>query len=309
MSVDAAPRSIVRDRSGVAVAVALTIASVYLAGFARRQAGQLRDAWPPEADLMYLPSSSTLRRLSLGHTELAADLIAARANVYYGTQITTKAPQLWLHQYVNRAADLDPNFHRIYQSGAAMLVYNGGAIQVEAVERANALLERGEKAFPMDWNLTFQLGFNLFFELPEASGREDPRVPGWQARGVEALRRAALFDGVPHWLPNLTARLLTKQGADELAIRHLEQAYAATSSEETRKQIRGKLEELMKGRNLVDQMEEGRRDFEADMAKGYSYAPEAFSVIAGPRRSQATELPARGFPADDARATTRPSRP
>jgi hypothetical protein len=273
--------------------VLLSTALVGLTGIAQRRAGTLRASWPPEADVMYLPSSRTLRHLSLGHTELAADLVAARANVYYGSMLATRAPQRWLDQYIHTAIDLDPQFHRLYMSGAAMLVYYGGTITTNAVERANSLLARGEKAFPNDWNLPFQLGFNSFWELPATTTPDDPRVPGWRQTGVEALRRAALFEGVPAWLPNLAARLLTKQGADELAVRYLEQAYAATSSDETREQIRGKLE-LLKNRRLVDQMEAGRKELESELAHGYDYAPEAFSIIAGPRDDRTFTLPRRG---------------
>ncbi|HEY0711425.1 MAG TPA: hypothetical protein VGF45_02045 [Polyangia bacterium] len=277
--------------AGATAFAALLVAGLAaLAGFAKQRASALRAGWPPEADVMYLPPSTTLRRLSLGHTELAADLVAARANVYYGTMLATRAPQRWLDQYIHTAVDLDPKFHRLYMSGAAMLVYYGGAITTTAVERANALLARGEKAFPNDWNLPFQLGFNSFWELPATVAPDDPRIPGWRQTGVEALRRAALFEGVPAWLPNLAARLLTKQGADELAVRYLEQAYAATSSEETREQIRGKLE-LLKSRQLVDQMEAGRKELEAELARGYDYAGEAFSIIAGPRDNGGFTLP------------------
>jgi hypothetical protein len=279
---------------GVVMVGALAVVFVGMAGIGRQHATALRATWPAEADLLYLPSSKTLRWLAMGHTELASDLIAARANVYYGSLLSTKAPQRWLDQYLNAAIDLDPRFHRLYQSGAAMLVYYGGAIKVEAVEKANSLLVRGEKAFPTDWNIPFQLGFNLFFELPSASGPDDPRVPGWRAAGVEALERAALFEGVPDWLPNLTARLLTKQGATELAIRHLEQAYATTSSEETRAQIRGKLEVLQRN-TLVQQIESGRKDLEDELARGYDYAPEAFTVIAGPRRPRFVTPPTSRF--------------
>jgi hypothetical protein len=264
--------------------------AVGLAVVGKQRADVLRSAWPPEADLMYLPSATTLRRLSLGHSELAADLVAARANVYYGTQLVTKGQSRWLDQYIHTAIDLDPSFRRIYQSGAAMLVYYGGKITTEAVEKANSVLVRGEKAFPTDWNLPFQLGFNLFFELPGTVSADDPRVAQWRQAGADAFRRAAVFEGVPAWLPNLTARLLTKQGGDELAIRHLEQAYAATSSEETRAQIKGKLE-LLKSKRLVEQMESGRKELEAALAEGYDYAPEAFRLIVGPRRPRSVELP------------------
>jgi hypothetical protein len=298
-----APTASTSRWQSAAIAIALAAAFVAMAGMGRRRAADLRATWPAEADLLYLPSSKTLRWLALGHTELASDLIAARANVYYGSLLSTKAPQRWLDQYLHTAIDLDPKFHRLYQSGAAMLVYYGGAIKVEAVEKANSLLVRGEKAFPTDWNLPFQLGFNLFFELPSASGADDPRVPAWRQAGVEALERAALFEGVPEWLPNLTARLLTKQGANELAIRHLEQAYATTSSEETRAQIRGKLE-LLQRSTIVQQIEAGRRELAAELARGYDYAPEAFTVIAGPRRPRTVTLPTMATPTNALAAPT-----
>jgi hypothetical protein len=38
-------------------------------------------------------------------------------------------------------------------------------------------------------------------------------------------------------------------------------------------------------------MEEGRRQLEDELAHGYPYAPEAFTIILGPRRSRAIELP------------------
>ena len=269
---------------------ALLAGCLALAAVGRRQAQGLRDGWPPEADLMYLPPASTLRWLALGHTELAADLVAARTNVYYGTQIASKAPQRWLDQYVHTAIDLDPRFHRLYVSGAAMVVYYGGKITPETVMKSNAILERGLRAYPTEWNFYFQLGFNKFFELPGASSPDDKRIPQWRQEGVEALRQATLFPGVPAWLPNLVARLLTRQGADELALRHLEQAYAATSSDETRAQIRAKLETLQRKR-LVDEIEEGRKKFEADLARGYPYAPEAFSVVAGPRAPRWVQVP------------------
>lgn len=255
-----------------------------------RQASALRATWPPEADTYYLPSSRTLRLASLGHHELAADLVAARGNVYFGTQIMTKGQQRWLSQYVNTAADLDPHFHRIYLAGAAMLVYNGKTITPETVLEASALLERATAVFPLDWEIKFQLGFNYLFELPKLVSADDARVADWRQRGVEALRQAALFQGIPDWLPNLVARMLTKSGGDEMAIRHLEQAYAVASSEEARAQIRYKLKEL-RGEQFYRQLEEEHRRFEKMLQDRYPYAPDAFSVIAGPRRPRAVELP------------------
>jgi hypothetical protein len=292
---------------GVLLAAGAACFSLGLATIGARRANALRDSWPPEADLMYLPSAKTLRHLSLGHPELAADLVAARANVYYGSQLVARGQSRWLDQYLHTAMDLDPNFRRLYASGAAMLVYYGGQITTDMVEKANAVLVRGEKAVPDDWNIPFQLGFNLFFELPGTVAPDDPRIAHWRQEGADAFRRAALFEGVPNWLPNLTARLLTKQGGDELAIRHLEQAYAATSSEETRAQIAGKLE-VLKNKRLVEQMEAGRKELEAALAAGYDYTPEAFSLIVGPRRGRSVEPPGqRSAPTASSPASSSPA--
>jgi hypothetical protein len=274
------------SKAGVGLALGALAAATLLC---LRQSGELRGAWPPEADTFYLPSSKTLRLLSLGHHELAADLVAARGNVYFGTQILSKGEQRWLTRYVNTAADLDPHFHRVYLAGAAMIIYNGKTIQPSAVLDAVALLERAAVTFPLDWEVKFQLGFNYLFELPKLVSADDPRVPGWRQRGVEALRQAALFQGVPDWLPNLVARVLTKGGRDEMAIRHLEQAYAVASSEEAREQIRWKLMAL-KGEQFSRQLEEEHRRFLQMVKDRYPYAPEAFSVIAGPRQPRGVDL-------------------
>jgi hypothetical protein len=284
----------------------LLVGSMALTNGARRKASALRATWPAEADLMYLPPSGTLRWLALGHYELASDLVAARANVYYGTQLFTKVPNNWLDRYVHTAIDLDPKFKRLYGSGAAMVIYYGGAITPETVLKANAILERGIKAFPTEWEFYFQLGFNKFFELANAAGKDDPRVPGWRQEGVEALRQAANFDGTPYWLPSLAAQLLTKQGAEDLAVRHLEQAYAITSNEKAREEIRLKLERL-KHKQLLREVEEGRRQFEAQLERSYSYADEAFSVLTGPRRPRWVELPSDGPPAAEGHAQASPA--
>ena len=275
----------IAGRAGLAAAWAGLALGTFLC---LRQASARRSTWPPEADTFYLPSSHTLHLMSLGHHELAADLVAARGNVYFGTQVMTKGEQRWLAQYVNTAIDLDPHFHALYLSGAAMVIYSGKTITLDMVQAATALLERGMAVFPLDWELKFQVGFNYLFEQPKLVHADDPRVPQWRQKGVEALRQAALFDGIPDWLPNLVARMLTKEGSQDMAIRHLEQAYAVASSEEARTQIRYKLVQL-KGQQAYRQLEEEKKRFDQTLEGRYPYAPEAFSVIT-PRRLRFVDL-------------------
>jgi len=243
---------------------------------------RLRDTWPPEADTFYLPPSSALRVAGLRHNELLADLIHARANVYFGTQMHARVPTKWLAQYLDAAIDLDPKFQRLYLAGAAMLIYNGQKITPEMVLAAIHVLQRGHKAFPFEWEFPFQIGFNFLFELPQDAGEDDPRVPGWRQQGVEMLRQAALYEGIPFYVPNLVARMLTKSGADDMAIRQLEQSYAVATNQEARTQIRNKLF-AMRGRLFSEQLEENLRVYNRMIQERYPEAPEAFSIVVGPR--------------------------
>jgi tetratricopeptide (TPR) repeat protein len=263
-------------------AVLTTLACLAVAHLCLDRANRLRSHWPPEADTFYLPPSSSLKVASLGHSELAADLIHARANVYFGTQMHARVPTKWLAKYLHAAIDLDPNFQRLYVAGAAMLIYNGQRITPDMVLAAIDVLERGRKAFPFDWEYPFQIGFNYLFELPQDAGEDDPRVPGWRQRGVDWLRQAALYEGVPYYIPNLVARMLTKQGAEDLALRHLEQAYAVATNPDARTQIHNKLIALHAERSS-DQLEEGLKTYRRMIEERFSYAPEAFSIVAGQR--------------------------
>ena len=243
---------------------------------------RLRETWPPEADTFYLPPSSALRVASLRHTELLADLIHARANVYFGTQLHARVPTKWLARYLDSAIDMDPKFERLYLAGSAMLIYNGQRISPDMVLAAIHVLDRGRNAFPFEWDFPFQIGFNLLFELPQDAGEDDPRVPGWRQRGVEMLRQAALYEGVPYFIPNLVARMLTKSGADDLAIRHLEQSYAVATNPEALTQIKNKLITL-RGKQFSAHLEENLRAFNRMIEERFPEAPEAFSLVVGPR--------------------------
>ncbi len=262
--------------------VSLVAVLVLVAWTSLARTRALRATWPGEADTFYLPPSKILKIASLGHRELLADLIHARANVYFGTQLHEKLPTKWLAQYLHAAIDLDPKFHRLYLSGAAMLVYNGQRMVPDMVLAANGILERGRTAFPFNWEIPFQLGFNLLFELPNVAEPQDARIPAWRQQGVEVLRQAALFEGVPYFIPNLVARMLTKQGSEDLAIHHLEQAYAVATNQEARTQIRNKLQALQ-GQRAAEDLVAREREFQAMVQDRYPGYSEAFSLVMGPK--------------------------
>jgi len=102
------------------------------------------------------------------------------------TQLHARLPHKWLAQYLHTAIDLDPQlFAGSYLAGAAMLVYNGQRIVPDMILAANGVLARGRQAFPFDWEIPFQLGFNLLYELPMDATPDDPAHPRLAPARVE----------------------------------------------------------------------------------------------------------------------------
>ncbi len=280
------PETTSRSKRGKGVLLTIGLLSLMAAlaagaEWARRKAFAERATWPAEADTRYLPPSEALRVASLGHHELAADLVAARTNIYFGEQMETKGPQLWLKWYLNTVVDLDPHFEPIYLRGASMLTYGMGEVRGDNIVAATQLLRRGLEAFPNSWDLYFQLGFNLYFELPQFL-KGDERIAGWRKEGIEMLRKATLFDDAPPWMANLVAGMLTKDGHQELAIKHLEQIYAVTSDPEARANIEGKMNQLQ-GEHYAATFAKRAKRLERVVQTRFPYAPEAFSLLVGQR--------------------------
>jgi hypothetical protein len=267
--------------AGLALLICVCVLAA-AADWARARVNAARATWPAEVDMLYLPSPVALRLASMGHHEMVADLLAARTNIYFGDQISLKGEQRWLSWYVNSILDLDPYFEPLYLRGAVMLVYSTRDMSINNLLDANKILERGIVIFPTSWELYFQLGFHLAYEMPPLVAANDPRKPLWRKAGTEALRKAAIFDNVPSWLPVLVAGMMTESGERELAIKHLERVYASTADEQTRLEIQGQLNKLV-GAQYALGFEENAKKFKKMVASRFPYAPEAFSVVSGRR--------------------------
>jgi hypothetical protein len=77
------------------------------------------------------------------------------------------------------------------------------------------------------------------------------------------------------------------------------------ASEEARAQIRAKLNELHAA-HAAQKIEEERRRFDQLTSERYPYAPEAFSVISGPRHPRGVDLRALAEPPASAVPLARP---
>ena len=94
-----------------------------------------RDAFPPDKDLVWLPRTQLLRAASLGHPELAADLLFIRTITFFGTQFSGDQDYEWLPRHLDTIVELDPWFLGAYRFAGLATMYNGRPITNDDVLR------------------------------------------------------------------------------------------------------------------------------------------------------------------------------
>jgi hypothetical protein len=265
-------------RRGISAAGVLLL----LAGLVVAQDAALerRARFPAAEDLLYLPQPSALHAMSLGHDELAADLVFIRGLVYFGTQLEQKGEYRWLENYLDTITQLDPRWKTPFRWAGTATMYNGRPITNAAVTMSNHFLERGAQQFPDDWELPFMLGSNYLFEMKS----DDPKQrEEWRRIGGEWIRHAAIVGGAPAWVPLLAATIMREEGRQEAAVRHLEEVYVSTQDEKTRAQVRNLLVSLHAKIDL-EREERERKAFETAWKSTLPYAPaDLFVAIGAPR--------------------------
>jgi hypothetical protein len=236
-----------------------------------------RARFPAGEDALYLPRPSVLRALSLGHAELAADLVFIRAVIYVGTELAQKGEARWLERYLETITQLDPRWKTPYRWAGVVTMYNGRPITNRAVLSSSHYLEMGVQRFPDDWEMPFMLGCNYLFELQTD---DSARKAEWRKIGGEWIRHAALVGGAPSWVPLLAATIMRREGEDEAALRHLEQVYVSTQDEQTRRDVRNRLIGLHARLDMAREARE-RQTFEGQWRRTLGYAPVDLFVAVG----------------------------
>jgi hypothetical protein len=249
---------------------------VAVAGLAHHATEGRRARFPPEEDLVYLPRTSVLRALSLGHPEAMADLVFLRTITYFAGQFFGSRNYDWLARHVDAINELDPWFRTAYLFGARSAMYNGRTITNDDVFTSNHFFAKGLERFPSDWEMAFGLGCNYLVELRT----DDPaQRSAWRRQALFWIRRAALAGGGPPWLPNLAATIMSEEGQVEASIRYLEEAYLNATDEKTRDEV-GRLLAARR-KSDVARLTAARDAFAAGWKRTLPYAPGDLYVIVG----------------------------
>jgi hypothetical protein len=179
---------------------ALLTASVFLV----RQVDKVRSDEPLQ-EVLYIPSPTVVKRLSLGYSGLLADIYWTRVVQYFGTKHKAKAKQyLILEPLLDMTATLDPQLLPTYEFGSIFLAQKPpeGAGDPAAAAR---LVEKGIRQNPQAWRLYYDLGYIYWLEL------NDP------AKASDAFERGSKVSGAQPWMRVMAAALAAHAGETETA--------------------------------------------------------------------------------------------
>ena len=190
-------------------------------------------AWPHRSfeQFLYLPSGRHTKALTLGFSNLAADVLWVRAVGYFGGHMLTDLEYPWLYRILVQVTTLDPPFAYPYLFGGMAL-----SLKAESGDESIAMLSRGMTNYPGDWRYPFYIGFNAFYN------QRDPE------RAAYLMRHAASLPGSPEYLPRLAASLLAGSGRLDAAVRFLETMAEGTRDESARANIYRKIGDLRANR-------------------------------------------------------------
>ncbi len=159
-------------------------------------------------EVLYIPSPTVLKRMSLGYTGLLADIYWTRAVQYFGRRHHEHAQNYnLLPTLLDITTTLDPHLVVAYQFGSIFLAQGppeGAGMPEKAVE----LVERGIRENPNEWRLYYHLGFQQYMEL------HDPIA------AARTFERGAAVPGAHPWL-KLLAATMAQHGGDLQTARFL----------------------------------------------------------------------------------------
>ncbi len=191
-----------------------------------------RSATVAARELIYLPSPTTARLMSLGFEQLVADWYWVRAQQYFVEPANELNQYRNLGDFLDVIVGIDPDFEYVYKFAGIAMPYDTGRLRFANTDRAIGFLERGTKRFPKNWELRLYLGFYLL------------NFAGDSARAAEQYAIAAPLPGAPRYLKRFAARLFSVSGELERAKAFTEQMLSITEDPEERVRLENRLKDI-----------------------------------------------------------------
>lgn len=193
----------------------------------QRRIDEQRSAATAIEDALYMSSSKTLRRMSLGYDALMADLYWLRTIQYFGGKMQQIKGKLdlsnvssWrldlLDPLLTLTTELDPNY---------IVVYRFGGVFLPDINPENAirLMQRGIENNPREWRLYGDLGY-IYWKQKRYQEASD------------AYGKGGTIQGAPPWMKTMQA-VMRLNGGDRETARSLFRQMSESSDDLYTKQL------------------------------------------------------------------------
>lgn len=220
-----------RRRTRWACGILLVVGFLGVVPLQRRIDRELKDSGML-ADVLYVPSGQILRRASLGHEGLLADIYWTRAVQYFGRQRLQQATRFeMLGPLLRITTELDPHLVVAYRFGAIFLAEKPprGAGQPKEALR---LLTRGIVANPDYWRLWQDLGFIYYWDLKDYES------------AARVFKAGSERPGAMVWMKVLAAKVAAEGGEIEASRLLWSEIYRNAENEQIRQRARDQLTAL-----------------------------------------------------------------
>ncbi len=206
----------------------------------QRGIDQARSAQMRAAELLYVPAGGALRRLSLGHEGLLADIYWTRVVQYFGRKRIDRSLSFdLLGPLLRITTELDPHLIVAYRFGAIFLAEKPPA-GAGRPEEALQLLRRGIVANPDYWRLWQDLGFVYYWDLKD------------YAAAARVFQAGSEQPGAQVWMKAMAASIANEGGQLETSRLLWFEIYRQTENEQIRRSAEEHLIALQAQEDIVN---------------------------------------------------------
>jgi hypothetical protein len=230
-------------------------------------------------DVYALPPPRELKAMTFGYHAAAVDLLWAKLLVEYGMHWGEHRDFLDLNNYLDSILELEPDYAPLYKYVSTLLVYRPLRGYENDARLARAILERGTRERPDDWQVWLDYGQFIAYLGPSWMPEESERQQ-WRHDGALAIARAVELGAASERSLDV-ATTLKKFGERDAAIRELERGYALTDDPQKQAQIAASLARL-EAAGQRDEIDRKRRLIEGDWRASYPFTSRGQYLMLGP---------------------------
>jgi tetratricopeptide (TPR) repeat protein len=182
------------------IGTALILAVACTAGFSRAALDRLVGEASAGEELLYLPNGKYLKILSMGHSNVLADMIYLWSIQYYSNYERAQRHRYVEHVFSEVITELDPRYIDAYWLGALILI-----LEIGDFDAGRKLLDKGIERNPEKWILPHLAAWECYHaKRPELA--------------AEYFEKAASIEGAPTVVRRMRAGLIARGGDVEVAL-------------------------------------------------------------------------------------------